>query len=83
MCVCVCVCMCVYLRFARKAPMCISLEEVTQTFHEIGNCFLVLGHYDYARDCGKKSLRAAKDSGLTFFEQQAWILIAIAQGRLA
>ncbi|KAK7487432.1 hypothetical protein BaRGS_00021273 [Batillaria attramentaria] len=68
--------------FARKAPMCNSLEEVAQTFHEIGNCFLVLGHFDYARDCGKKSLRAARDADLPFFQQQAWILIAIAEAKL-
>ncbi|XP_076437362.1 uncharacterized protein LOC143276630 [Babylonia areolata] len=68
--------------FARKAPMCSSLEDVTQTFQEIGNCFLVLGHYDYARDCGKKSLQAATQANLPFFQQQAWILIAIAEAKL-
>ncbi|XP_035825870.1 tetratricopeptide repeat protein 25-like [Aplysia californica] len=68
--------------FARKAPTVVSAEEVAQVFHEIGNCFLALGHLDYARDCGKKALRAAEDADIHYFKFQSWVLIAVAESRM-
>ena len=66
-------------RFARKAPTVVSAEEIAQVFHEIGNCFLALGHLDYARDCGKKALRAAEDADIHYFKFQSWVLIAVSE----
>ncbi|GFO00384.1 tetratricopeptide repeat protein 25 [Plakobranchus ocellatus] len=68
--------------FARKAPTVVSAEEVAQVFHEIGNCFLALGHLDYARDCGKKALRAAEDADIHYFKFQSWVLIAVSESRM-
>ena len=69
-------------RFLRKTPMCASRIETAWLFHEIGNCFLALGDFEYAKDAAKKSLEAAEEAVEWSYQLQSCVLMGVAEGGL-
>lgn len=65
--------------FTRKAPLCITPRETASLFHEIGNCFLMLNNFHSSREAGRKSLKAAEDSGNVQQQLQACVLVGLAE----
>lgn len=63
-----------------KAPLCKTAKESASLFHEIGNCFLVLSHFRYAKDAARKSLQCAEECGDKRLQLQACVLIGLAHG---
>ncbi|XP_046573375.1 outer dynein arm-docking complex subunit 4-like [Haliotis rubra] len=68
--------------FARKTKLVERPIERAWLFHEIGDCFLSLSQYGYARDCGRKSLHAAEEAEHRLYQLQACVLIGVAQVKL-
>ncbi|XP_067686661.1 outer dynein arm-docking complex subunit 4-like [Haliotis asinina] len=68
--------------FARKTKLAERPIERAWLFHEIGDCFLSLSQYGYARDCGRKSLHAAEEAEHRLYQLQACVLIGVAQVKL-
>lgn len=65
--------------FTRKAPLCITPRETASLFHEIGNCFLMLNNFHSSREAGRKSLKAAEESGNVQQQLQACVLVGLAE----
>lgn len=61
-----------------KAPLCKNAKESSSLFHEIGNCFLVLSHFRYAKDAARKSLQCAEECGDKNLQLQACVLNGLA-----
>lgn len=68
--------------FLRKTPMCASRIETAWLFHEIGNCFLALGDFEYAKDAAKKSLEAAEEAVEWSYQLQSCVLMGVAEVKL-
>ncbi|KAL4229383.1 hypothetical protein ACF0H5_012422 [Mactra antiquata] len=68
--------------FLRKTPMCASRIETAWLFHEIGNCFLALGDFEYAKDAAKKSLEAAEEAVEWSYKLQSCVLMGVAEVKL-
>ncbi|XP_071103164.1 outer dynein arm-docking complex subunit 4-like [Haliotis cracherodii] len=68
--------------FARKTKFVERPVERAWLFQEIGDCFLSLSQYGYARDSGRKSLHAAEDAEHQLYQLQACVLIGVAQVKL-
>ena len=68
-------------RFLRKTPLCASRTETAWLFHEIGNCFLALGDFEYAKDAAKKSLDAAEEALEWSYQLQSCVLMGVAEGK--
>ncbi|XP_046329550.2 outer dynein arm-docking complex subunit 4-like isoform X2 [Haliotis rufescens] len=68
--------------FARKTKLVERPVERAWLFHEIGDCFLSLSQYGYARDSGRKSLHAAEEAEHQLYQLQACVLIGVAQVKL-
>jgi hypothetical protein len=62
--------------------MCASRIETAWLFHEIGNCFLALGDFEYAKDAAKKSLEAAEEAVEWSYQLQSCVLMGVAEGKL-
>ncbi|XP_052063789.1 outer dynein arm-docking complex subunit 4-like isoform X2 [Mytilus californianus] len=62
-----------------KAPLCKSAKDSSSLFHEIGNCFLVLSNFQYAKDAARKSLQCAEECGDKNLQLQACVLIGLAE----
>ena len=60
--------------------MCASRIETAWLFHEIGNCFLALGDFEYAKDAAKKSLEAAEEAVEWSYQLQSCVLMGVAEG---
>lgn len=61
-----------------KAPLCKNAKESSSLFHEIGNCFLVLSHFRYAKDAARKSQQCAEECGDKQLQLQACVLNGLA-----
>ncbi|WAR06390.1 TTC25-like protein [Mya arenaria] len=68
--------------FLRKTPMCTSRIETAWLFHEIGNCFLALGDFEYAKDAAKKSLESAEEAVEWSYQLQSCVLMGVAEVKL-
>ena len=62
--------------------MCASRIETAWLFHEIGNCFLALGDFEYAKDAAKKSLEAAEEAVEWSYQLQSCVLMGVAEGTI-
>ena len=69
-----------YFRYTVKAPMCKTAYESSTLFHDIGNCFMMLSNFTYARDSGRKALETAAEANDERLQLQAYILIGITEG---
>ncbi|KAH3704449.1 hypothetical protein DPMN_079505 [Dreissena polymorpha] len=61
--------------------MCTTRIETAWLFHEIGNCFLALGDFEYAKDAAKKSLEAASEAVEWSYQLQSCVLMGVAEGK--
>ena len=61
--------------------MCSSRIETAWLFHEIGNCFLALGDFEYAKDAAKKSLESAEEAVEWSYQLQSCVLMGVAEGK--
>ena len=64
-----------------KAPLCKNAKESSSLFHEIGNCFLLLSHFRYAKDAARKSQQCAEECGDKQLQLQACVLNGLADGK--
>jgi hypothetical protein len=62
--------------------LCRTRLETAWLFHEIGNCFLVLGDFEYAKQAAKKSLFAAEEAVEWNYQLQSSVLVGVAEGML-
>lgn len=67
-------------RFSRKVPLCKTRLETAWLYHEIGNCFLVLGQYKFAMEAAHRSLKAAEEAVEWSYQLQSLVLLGVAEG---
>ena len=72
---------CIFFSWEEKLPLSKSDIENTWLYHEIGRCHLMLGAFDKARECGKKSLGESKKAEDDVWKLNAGVLIAQAEGQ--
>ncbi|XP_021361911.1 tetratricopeptide repeat protein 25-like [Mizuhopecten yessoensis] len=65
--------------YTMKAPLCKTAGESSALFHDIGNCFLLLNNFSYARDAGRKSLETGQESDDKRLQLQACVLIGLSE----
>ena len=63
--------------FERKVALVRSPLEATWLYHEMGRCYLEVGDYVKAKECGHKSLNASVDKA---WQLNASVLVAQAEG---
>ncbi|KAK3577960.1 hypothetical protein CHS0354_020799 [Potamilus streckersoni] len=68
--------------FLQKTPLCKNRIETAWLFHQIGNCFLALGDFEYAKDAAKKSLEAAETAVEWSYQLQSCVLMGVAEVKL-
>ncbi|KAK3106467.1 hypothetical protein FSP39_020556 [Pinctada imbricata] len=68
--------------FSRKVPLCKTRLETAWLYHEIGNCFLVLGQYKFAMEAALRSLGAAEEAVEWSYQLQALVLLGVAEVKL-
>ncbi|XP_033733345.1 uncharacterized protein LOC117322500 isoform X1 [Pecten maximus] len=65
--------------YTMKAPLCKTAAESSALFHDIGNCFLMLNNFSYARDAGRKSLETGQEADDRRLQLQACVLIGLSE----
>ncbi|XP_061171291.1 outer dynein arm-docking complex subunit 4-like [Saccostrea echinata] len=68
--------------FSRKVPLCKTRLETAWLYHEIGNCFLVLGQYKFAMEAAHRSLKAAEEAVEWSYQLQSLVLLGVAEVKL-
>lgn len=66
----------------QKLPLATNDIEKAWLFHEIGRCYLELGHNEKACDYGNKSLDAAKAINDEIWQLNAIVLIAQSEAKM-
>lgn len=67
-------------RFSRKVPLCATRLETAWLYHEIGNCFLILQQFEFAREAARRSLEAAEEAVEWSYQLQSCVLLGVAEG---
>ncbi|XP_060070135.1 outer dynein arm-docking complex subunit 4-like [Ylistrum balloti] len=68
--------------FSRKIQLCTTRVESAWLYHEIGNCFLVLGQYEYAREAARRSVEAAEEALDWNYQLQSSVLLGVVEVKL-
>ncbi|KAJ8314357.1 hypothetical protein KUTeg_008918 [Tegillarca granosa] len=68
--------------FSRKIPLCKSNVETAWLYHEIGNCFLVLSQYAFAKEAARRSIEAADAEEQCSYQLQSCVLKGVAEVKL-
>ncbi|XP_021376018.1 tetratricopeptide repeat protein 25-like isoform X2 [Mizuhopecten yessoensis] len=68
--------------FSRKIQLCTTRVESAWLYHELGNCFLVLGQYEYAREAARRSVEAAEEALDWNYQLQSSVLLGVAEVKL-
>jgi len=61
--------------------MCKTRIETAWLYHEIGNCFLVLSQYEYAKEAARRSIEAAEEALEWSYQLQSCVLLGVAEGQ--
>ncbi|VDI18654.1 Hypothetical predicted protein [Mytilus galloprovincialis] len=68
--------------FSRKVPYCATRLETAWLYHEIGNCFLILQQFEFAREAARRSLEAAEEAVEWSYQLQSSVLLGVAEVKL-
>lgn len=55
--------------------------ETAWLYHEIGNCFLILQQFEFAREAARRSLEAAEEAVEWSYQLQSSVLLGVAEGK--
>lgn len=62
--------------------MCGTRLETAWLYHEIGNCFLILKQFEFAREAARRSLEAAEEVVEWSYQLQSSVLLGVAEGMI-
>ena len=62
--------------------MCGTRLETAWLYHEIGNCFLILQQFEFAREAARRSLEAAEEAVEWSYQLQSSVLLGVAEGMM-
>ncbi|KAK6181160.1 hypothetical protein SNE40_009083 [Patella caerulea] len=68
--------------YTQQARIATSKDETSQAFLNLGSGFLALNQFEYAKDCGRKSLNAARCADNRQREIESTILVAVCMAHL-